>query len=98
VAIFSVVLGIDLVYHFAPNRAGQWVWITPGALVATTLWIVSSFAFQLYVSNLTDYTATDGAIGGMIVIMLWFYICGLALLIGAELNGVIEKAWTAVSK
>jgi len=91
--LFCVVLGVDLVYHFAPNRAGRWVWITPGSLLATGLWIGSSFAFKVYVVSFADYTATYGAIGGAIVAMLWFYISGLAILIGAELNGVIEEAW-----
>lgn len=59
---------------------------------------MSSFAFKLYITNLADYTATYGAIGGAIVTMLWFYVCGLALLIGAELNGVIEQAWRSVPK
>jgi membrane protein len=92
VMLFSVVLGVDLVYHFAPNRAGRWVWITPGSLLATVLWISSSFAFKLYVVAFVDYAATYGAIGGAIVTMLWFYISGLAILVGAELNGVIEDA------
>jgi membrane protein len=92
VMLFCVVLGVDLVYHFAPNRAGRWVWITPGSLLATVLWISTSFAFKLYVVAFVDYAATYGAIGGAIVTMLWFYISGLAILIGAELNGVIEDA------
>ena len=91
--IGCVVLGVDLVYHFAPNRAARWTWITPGALLATGLWIVSSFAFKYYVTNFGDYTATYGAIGGAIVTMLWFYVSGLAILVGAELNAVIEEAW-----
>jgi len=89
---FCVVLGVDLVYHFAPNRAVPWVWITPGSLLATGLWIGSSFGFKAYVVSFADYTATYGAIGGAIVTMLWFYLSGLAILIGAELNGVIEEA------
>jgi membrane protein len=92
VMVFCVVLGIDLVYHFAPNRTSRWAWITPGALLATGLWIVSSFGFKFYVANVADYTATYGTIGGIIVTMLWFYVCGLAMLIGAELNGVIEQS------
>jgi membrane protein len=95
--VLCIVLGIDLVYHFAPNRASRWVWITPGALVATFLWIVSSFGFKLYVANVADYTATYGTIGGVIVTMLWFYVCGFAMLIGAELNAVIEQAGRSVS-
>jgi membrane protein len=60
--------------------------------VATILWIASSFGFKFYVTNFADYTATYGTIGGAIVTMLWFYVSGLAILIGAELNGVIEEA------
>ena len=91
--ILCVVLGIDIVYHSAPNRKSPWVWITPGAVLATGLWIASSFGFKLYVANIADYAATYGTIGGIIVTMLWFYVCGLAILVGAELNGVIEQAW-----
>jgi membrane protein len=47
----------------------------------------------VYVANFGDYTATYGAIGGAIVTMLWFYVTSIAILIGAELNGVIEDAW-----
>jgi membrane protein len=93
VILLSAVLGVDFVYHFAPNRAAQWAWITPGALVATALWIASSFGFKFYLTNVADYAATYGTIGGVIVTMLWFYVSGLALLVGAELNGVIEGAW-----
>jgi membrane protein len=90
--IACIVLGVDLVYHFAPNRRLPWTWITPGALLATVVWVAISFGFKYYVANFGDYTATYGAIGGAIVTMLWFYLGGLAILIGAELNGVIEHA------
>jgi membrane protein len=88
--IAAVVVAIDLVYHFAPNRPTRWAWITPGSLVATAAWIVSSFGFKLYVSNFGNYTATYGAIGTAIVTMLWFYVSGVSILVGAELNAVIE--------
>jgi membrane protein len=87
-----VVLGVDLVYYFAPNRHSRWAWITPGSLLATGLWMAGSFVFKLYVVNLADFNATYGAIGGVAVLLLWFYVSGLAILIGAELNGVIEQA------
>jgi membrane protein len=92
VLVGCVVLGVDLVYHFAPNRHAPWSWITPGSALATALWILSSFGFKLYVVNFGNYTATYGAIGGAIVTMMWFYVSGLALLVGAELNAVIEHA------
>ncbi len=92
VLVCCVVLGVDLVYHFAPNRRAPWSWITPGSALATALWIVASFGFKLYVVNFGNYTATYGAIGGAIITMMWFYVSGLALLVGAELNAVIEHA------
>jgi membrane protein len=90
VMIALIVFGIDLVYYIAPNRRTPWEWITPGAILATALWIASSFAFKFYVMNFGNYTATYGAIGGIIVTMMWFYVSSLAILIGAELNGVIQ--------
>jgi membrane protein len=92
VIVLLVVLGIDLVYHFAPNLRRDWAWLTPGSLLATVLWIAGSFAFKLYVANFADFNATHGAIGGVIVILLWFYVSSFSILIGAELNGVIEQA------
>jgi membrane protein len=87
-----VIAGVDLVYYIAPNRTVAWSWITPGAAVATLLWLAVSFGFKAYVIYAADYAATYGAIGGVIVTMLWFYLSGLALLVGAELNAVLEEA------
>ena len=93
VMIFLIVLGVDLVYHFAPNRRRIWVWLSPGSLLATALWLLTSFGFKFYVSNFANYNATYGAIGGVIVMLLWFYVSAFAILIGAEMNGVIERRW-----
>jgi membrane protein len=90
--ILLIVLGVDLVYHFAPNRPQRWAWITPGSLLATGLWLLGSFGFKLYVANFAEYNATYGTIGGVIVTLLWFYVSALSILIGAELNGVIAQA------
>jgi membrane protein len=91
-AIVLVVLAINLVYYFAPNADTPFVWVTPGALLATALWMVASFGFKLYVQHFTSYTAVHGTLGVVIVLMLWFYLSGLALLVGAELNAEIDKA------
>ena len=64
----------------------------PGAIVATLLWLIASLAFKFYVANFTDYNAAYGAIGGVMILPLWFYISGLALLAGAEMNAEIEHA------
>jgi membrane protein len=92
VMIVGVIIAMDLIYRFAPNRREPWVSVTPGACLATVLWILSSFGFKFYLVNFGNYASTYGAIGGAIVTMLWFYVSGLAILIGAELNGVIEHA------
>jgi membrane protein len=91
-AFFLVTTAIGLVYYFAPDADQDWVWITPGAVVATVLWFGVSLAFKLYVTNFTNYNATYGAVGAVILLMLWFYISSLAILVGAELNAEIEHA------
>jgi membrane protein len=68
------------------------VWITPGALVATGLWLLGSLAFRFYVVNFGSYNETYGAIGGVIVLLTWLYMTGLAIIVGAEMNAEIEHA------
>jgi membrane protein len=92
VVFFLVATGIGLIYYFAPDAEQDWVWITPGSLVATLLWLLASLGFRYYVVNFGQYTETYGAIGGIIVILLWFYLSALAIVIGAELNAEIERA------
>lgn len=92
VALVLVVVAIDMVYYFAPNADTRWTWVTPGSVLATVLWMLASIGFKLYVQNFSNYTALYGAIGSVIVMMLWFYLAGFALLIGAELNAEIDKA------
>jgi len=91
--IFVLVsLAVALVYYFAPDAEQDWIWITPGCIFATLLWLMVSLGFKLYVSRFGSYNATYGTIGGVIVLMLWFYLSGLALLAGAEMNAEIEHA------
>ena len=91
-AFFLVSTAVGLVYYFAPDAEQDWVWITPGAIVGTLLWVIVSLVFKVYVANFADYNATYGAVGGVIVLLLWFYISGLAILVGAEMNAEIEHA------
>jgi membrane protein len=87
-----VTLGLALIYYFAPDAEQEWIWITPGSVIATLLWVLISLGFKLYVSRFGSYNATYGAIGGVIVLMLWFYVSSLAVLTGAELNAEVEHA------
>ena len=84
--------GIGLIYYFAPDADQEWVWITPGSLLATALWLLASLGFRYYAVNFGNYEATYGALGGVILLMLWFWITGLVIVIGAEMNAEIEHA------
>ena len=84
--------GVALIYYFAPDADQDWVWLTPGAVTATLLWIAASLAFKYYVANWGNYTETYGLIGAVMILLLWFYISGLVILVGAEMNAEIEHA------
>jgi membrane protein len=84
--------GIALIYYFAPDVEQEWMWLTPGAILATTLWLAASLGFKYYVANWGNYTETYGLIGAVMILLLWFYISGLVILIGAEMNAEIEHA------
>jgi membrane protein len=92
VAFVLASLGTVAIYYFAPDAEQHWSWLTPGAIFATFLWFAASLGFRVFVSHLGTYTETYGALGGVMVLLLWFYISGFVLLIGAEVNAVIEHA------
>jgi membrane protein len=92
VVFLLVATAIALVYYFAPDAEQEWAWITPGSVFATLLWVAISLAFKIYVANMGNYTETYGIVGGVMVLLLWFYVSGIALLMGAELNAEIEHA------
>jgi membrane protein len=91
--VFALVsAAFAIVYYFAPDAEQDWVWLTPGSVFATALWLLTSLGFKYYVATLANYTETYGAIGGVMILMLWFYISGLVILLGAEMNAEIEHA------
>ncbi len=92
VALALVTVAVGLVYYLGPDAEQDWIWITPGAVLATVLWLLASLAFRYYVRHFADYNATYGSLGGVLVLMLWFYMSSLAMLIGAEMNAEIEHA------
>ena len=92
VVFAMVTAAFAIIYYFAPDAEQDWVWLTPGAIFATTLWLLASLGFKYYVATLANYTETYGAIGGVMILMLWFYISGLVILVGAEMNAEIEHA------
>jgi membrane protein len=92
VALFFVVFAVDLIYFFAPNAETRWVWLSPGSLLATLLWLLTSFGFKLYLQYVSNIAIVYGALGSVIVLLLWFYLSGFAILVGAELNAEIDRA------
>jgi membrane protein len=91
--VFAFVSGsFAIVYYYAPDAEQDWIWLTPGSIFATLLWLIASVGFKFYIASMGSYTETYGAIGGVMVLMLWFYISGLVLLVGAEMNAEIEHS------
>lgn len=90
--ILFMLVAVAAIYYFSPNVEQDWRWVTPGSLVAVVLWLAVSLGFKVYVDNFGNYNVAYGSIGGAIVLMLWFYLSGIALLIGGELNAEIGKA------
>lgn len=87
--IFIFVL--ECVYRFAPNRKNpKWRWVSVGAVIATVVWIAASIGFTIYVQNFSNYNEIYGAIGGAIILVLWFYISAFVVLLGAEINAEME--------
>jgi membrane protein len=94
---WPVILGlltvaIAPVYYWAPDVAQAWRWITPGAVFAILVTLITSLGFSYYVTNFGSYDATYGSIGAVIVLLTWMYLTGLFLLVGGEINAAIAHA------
>jgi membrane protein len=90
--VFALVSSaMAIVYYYAPDAEQDWVWLTPGSIAATTLWLIASLGFKYYIATVGSYESY-GVIGGVMVLMLWFYLSGLVILLGAEMNAEIEHA------
>lgn len=93
VAIGLLVLFFSVIYYFAPDvKNSRWHWLTPGAALGIFGWIVASLGLRLYLHFFNSYSVTYGSLGAVIILLTWFYISGLMLLLGAELNSEIEAA------
>ena len=87
-----VLLGLAMIftYRLAPNLILPFRWITPGSLLFAVGWTVATYAFTLYAASFADYGAMYGALGGIVVLLLWFYLTSFILLIGAEVNAIVD--------
>src|SRR5437763_9267535 len=103
IALIFVFVTFALIYRFAPNLKGprrdghlpasdfRRRWLSPGVVVAVVLWLLVSLGFRLYLHFFNSYSATYGSLGALIVLMLWFYLTGTAILLGAEINCELES-------
>jgi membrane protein len=89
------VLGLALIYHFAPARErARWRWVTWGSVFAATLWLAVSILFAIYIATFGSYAKTYGALGGVVVLLMWFYLSSFCLVLGAEINSEMERQTT----
>lgn len=95
VAMLLGLAAISLVYRLAPAADQRWAWVTPGSVFAVGAWAMMSIALRFYVSHFADYNATYGSIAGVILLMLWLYLSGVVLLVGASINAQIARAASA---
>lgn len=90
VAGLTMMLVWALLYYFLPDVEQRFRFITPGSVVGVLVWLVASTLFSIYVSNFGDYEVSYGALGGVIILLVWMWISSLVILLGAEINAVLE--------
>lgn len=91
----AIVLALAVLYRYAPDRREpQWRWVSWGSATATTVWLLGSLGFSVYVSNFGSYNETYGSVGAVVVLLLWFNLTSYVVLLGAELNAEIEHQTT----
>jgi membrane protein len=92
VSFAAMFLAFSIIYYFAPNvEERKWYWVTPGSAAGVALWLIASVGFRVYLHFFNSYSATYGSLGAVVILMLWLYITGFAILVGGELNAVIEN-------
>jgi membrane protein len=93
IVLAFVFFAFALIYYFAPDLYHQkWYWITPGSLTGVLLWLLVSFCFRIYLRYFDRFSLTYGSLGAVIILLLWFYLTGAAILIGGKVNAEIEHA------
>jgi membrane protein len=89
--LVALLLAVAFLYWAAPNIDLPFKWISPGAIVFVAFWLMATFGFGVYVANFGSYGATYGALGGVVVLLIWLYLTSFILLVGAEFNAVLAQ-------
>jgi len=93
-----VMMVLAVLYRYAPNRdTARWRWVSPGAIIATLLWIAGSIGFSVYVTNFGSYDKTYGSLGGVVIMLTWLYLAAFTALLGAVINAQAERQTAADS-
>jgi membrane protein len=90
VILFSLILVFAIIYYYGPDVQQDFKIVTPGSILGVTLLILATLGFRIYVTNFANFSATYGGLGTAIILQLWLYIIGLVLLVGSEVNVLIE--------
>jgi membrane protein len=93
VATIFLALSFTVTYHWAPDLCRpRWHWFTPGEAIGIVAWLAASIGFRIYLDYFNSFSVTYGSLGAVIILLTWFYITGLMLLAGAEIDSEIEAA------
>jgi membrane protein len=91
VALALILFAVAFLYWLTPNAELHIKWITPGAVFFGLTWSVATFGFGIYVANFSSYNQTYGTLGGVVILLIWFYLTSFLLLLGAEINGLLAE-------
>jgi membrane protein len=93
-AALLLIVTLLVLYRFAPNVQKQrWKWLLPGSVVAAAIWMAGSILLKLYVRHFSDFGLLYGSLGTLVILMFWFYLSGAAILVGGEMNAILESRY-----